>query len=125
MATPNDGLNQKADKKTRPVHVFAIPESLANGTTSVGMVTLTAEEELLAWKRSRGENARLATELVKASLAEVNGEPVTLHDGSVDAFWKDLHPKIRQLVLTAYADLHAAEEDDQKAFLASRRVKVG
>jgi hypothetical protein len=122
----SDGLSPVSQKKSRPVNVYDVPPKLAYATEveSVGMVTLTAEEELQAWKRSRGENARLATELAKASLAEANGKSLSAADGSLDTFWSNLDPKLRQLILTAYADLHAASEEDQKSFLGSRKVKV-
>lgn len=122
----SDGLNPALPKRARAVNVYDVPAALAAATEveSVGMVTLTADEELQAWKRSRGENARLATELAKASLVEANGKKLSATDGSLDTFWGNLDPRLRQLVLTAYADLHAATEDDQKSFLASRKVKV-
>lgn len=123
----SDGLNPVMSKKSRAVNVYDVPAKLAEATevSSVGLVALTAEEELQAWKRSRGENARLATELAKACLVEASGKPLSAADGSLDSFWAGLDPRLRQLILTAYADLHAATEDDQKSFLTSRKVKVG
>lgn len=113
-------------KKTRPVSLFDVPESVASisGVKEVGMVTLTADEELLCFKRAKGDNAKLAMELSKTALVEADGKPLAQSDGTVDTFWKDCDPKLRQLVLTAYAELHAAPEEDQAAFLKSRRTRV-
>ena len=113
-------------KKTRAVNLFDVPEAVAavSGVKEVGLVTLTAEEELTCFKRAKGDNAKLAMELSKTALVEADGKPLAQADGTVDTFWKDCEPKLRQLVLTAYAELHAAGEEDQQAFLKSRRTRV-
>jgi hypothetical protein len=113
-------------KKPRAVNLFDVPPEVAaaSGVKEVGLVQLTTEEELLCFKRAKGDNAKLAMELSKAALVEADGKPLQSHDGSVDTFWKDAEPRLRQLILTAYADLHSAKEDDQKDFLASRRTRV-
>lgn len=113
-------------KKNRAVNLFDVPNDIAesSGVLQVGMVTLTAEEELLCFKRAKGENAKLAMELSKASLVEADGKPLSHVDGSIDSFWKDLDPKLRQLILTAYADLHSAGDENQESFLKSRKIRV-
>ncbi len=122
------------DEKTtnaREVNTYDVPGSVAkaSGVTQVGLITLTADEELLCYKKARGDNAKLAAELAKACLVEatVNGVVKKLagHDGSVDTFFKDCDPRIRQLLLQAYADLHAAEPEDTESFLKSRKLRVG
>lgn len=117
----------QTEKPSRPVHLFSVPGKLSSETDiqEVGLITLTADEELQAYKRAgQKDNAKLATELAKAALVEFNGKPLKLADGTVDTFWKNLDPRVRQLVLSAYAELHGADEDDQKSFLASRKVRV-
>lgn len=114
--------------QSREVHLFTVPEALAAevGVREVGMVTLTAAEEMMAHKRAPKRDAvQLALELAKASLVEVDGGKLTLADGSADAFWANAHPKLRELVLSAYADLHSPREEDAASFRASRRVRVG
>jgi hypothetical protein len=113
-------------KKIRAVSLFDIPPTITEvcGVKEVGMVTLTADEELLCFKRAKGDNAKLAMELSKTSLVEADGKVLSQSDGSVDTFWKDCDPKLRQLILTAYAELHAAPEEEQAAFLKSRRTRV-
>lgn len=110
----------------RPVHLFTIPPKLAAeaGVSEVGLITLTSDEELAATKRGNRDTAKMATELAKTALVEADGKALKLGDGSVDTFWKTLDPRLRQLVLTAYAELHGADEEDSKAFLASRKARV-
>jgi hypothetical protein len=113
-------------KKARAVSLFDVPLSIANvcGVKEVGLVQLTSDEELLCFKRAKGDNARIALELAKSSLVEADGKVLASHDGTIDTFWKDCDPKLRQLVITAYVELHAAPEEDQDAFLKSRRTRV-
>jgi hypothetical protein len=91
----------------------------------VGLAVLTADEEILCAKRAQGQGARLAMELAKTSLCEADGQKLSSGDGSSDIFWKDCNPKLRQLVMTAYAKIHAAEDDDVEGFLASQQARVG
>ncbi len=114
-------------KPTRAVHRYTIPATLAqNGSPrEVGLVQLTSGEELMATKRSRKDQFRLAYELAKQSLVEVDGQRVGAADGSVDTAWDKMPPKIRTLVITAFGDLHAPEDDEVSAFLKSQRVTVG
>jgi hypothetical protein len=111
----------------RPVNLFDVPQPLAGelGIGEVGLVTLTSDEELQCYARGKTNSAKLAAELAKASLVEVNGEKVGLADGSVDTAWGKMDPRLRQLVLTAYTEIHAAKEEDTATFLKSRRVRVG
>ena len=111
----------------RQMYEYDIPPKMAKttGITSVGLVQLTADEEITSAKRARNDNMRLAYELVKASLVAVNGKKVSLADGSADTAWNKMDPKVRALVLQAYAELHNAPEESVEDFLASRKVKVG
>ena len=124
----------ETEKKTttREINTFELPEKLAEltGVKEVGLVTLTADEELLCYKKSRGDNAKLSSELAKACLVESTANDGTVkklaaHDGTVDSYWKHCEPKLRQLVLQAYADLHAVESEDTESFLKSRKLRVG
>ena len=124
-----DPLDKKlADARgSRLVNVFDVPPKLAaqTGVSSLGMVTLTADEELLCFKRARGSNAQLAAELAKAALVEADGKPLAGSDGSVDSFFQKADPRLRQLILAAYTELHAADAEDAEAFLKSRKTRVG
>ena len=55
-----------AKLRDRAVHIFKIPESLAqHGVSEIGLVEMTMAEELLATRRSRGDAGRLAYEYAK------------------------------------------------------------
>jgi hypothetical protein len=114
-------------RKQREVNVFDVPPDIAlsSGISTVGLVTLTSDDELACWTRAKNSNAKLATELAKTSLVEADGKPLSLGDGTVDSFWGGLDPKLRQLIMGAYTELHAASDEAQASFLKSRRVKVG
>lgn len=114
-------------RPARLVNLFDVPERLAEqtGVSSIGMVTLTADEELTCFKRARGNNAQLAAELAKASLAEADGKPLSVADGTADSFFGKTDPRLRQLILTAYTELHSASTEDAEAFLQSRKTRAG
>jgi hypothetical protein len=116
----------EATSSKRPVYLYEVPPQLAqeSGVAQVGLVTLSADEELTCFKRARNDSAKMATELSMAALVEADGKKLSGTDGSVDSFWKNLDPRVRQLVMTAYGELHAAKEEDQQSFLKSRTVRV-
>jgi hypothetical protein len=116
--------NAVADKPARPVHRFTIPKPLANGVASIGLVALTAREEMQAAKRGGSDAMRIVYEQVLQSLVEVNEEEVGLANGSADSAFEKMAPQVRQLVLTAYQKLHNPSEDATRAFLESQQVKV-
>ena len=113
----------------RVIHEFDVPEAVIKAAgrdvTSIGIHELMPDEELQAVRRAKeaglGGQIQLAGELAKASIASINGKPVSLADGSTDRTWKRMHPQVRQLVVTAYASVHAPPEGAVEDFLASRR----
>lgn len=129
----------------RDLHEYAIPAALrreASGITHLRMVELTVDEELIAARRSGADPIMLAWELAKESLRGLVRQRITrdgsgaevVHadevrlgtgDGSLDATWREMHPKLRQLAITAYGDIHNPKEADTKAFLQSGRVIAG
>jgi len=118
---------RKSSRADRPVYTYAIPNKLSreSGISSVSLTELTAEEELMASKRSRNDAFKLASELTKTSLVMVDGKRMSMADGSADAAWNTMHPKVRQLVMRAYSQLHSVEDEDESSFLTSCQVDVG
>jgi hypothetical protein len=115
-------------KPQKLVHVYKVPSKLVPevGVSSVGLSTLTTGEELMVFKLAgRGDAAKLASEMAKACIAEVDGRPMSTTDGSADSFWSSCHPKLRQLILTAYGNLHSPEAEETEDFLSSGQVRVG
>lgn len=119
-------LQERAVKKqVRPVHTFTFPPSVATDIESVGIAELTSDEEIQATKRVGTDQARLPYELSLQCLAEVNGKPVSLVDGSADTAWKAMSSKQRTLMVAAYSEVNAPEQEDLSGFLKSQQVKVG
>lgn len=114
----------EAAKRVRPVYEYDIPEKLGGDVRSIGLVELLANEELMAVKRSGGDSFKLAYELAKQSIAEVNGQKISLADGAVDSLFNNMGSQVRNLVLQAYAQIHAPAEDVSSDFLQSRKVRV-
>lgn len=113
-------------KQVRAVHTFTFPPSVATDKVqSVGIGELTANEEIQAAKRVGTDQARLPYELSLQCLAEVNGEPVSLGDGSADTAWQAMSAKQRTLVIAGYGEVNAPEQEDLSGFLKSQQVKVG
>lgn len=113
-------------KKDRPIYVYDVPPECEDAEVKmVGLVQLTTGEELMAAKRAHGDNFKLAYELAKQCVVEVNGDKVSVGDGTVDIAWNKMAPQTRNLVMGEYAKLHAPPEGAEEAFRKSRRVKVG
>lgn len=120
------GIQQQGTVGHRQMHLFTIPASLQGfGIKSIGLVELTAEEEIMATKRCANDVARLAFELAKESLRQVDGKPVSTMEGTVDRLWNRMHPKVRNLVVAAYGQIHQPEGNETAGFLASHQVQVG
>ena len=115
------GLDKVQD---RVIHRFNIPQSIPGDIRSLGLVEITAEEELRVEQRCKGAPDKRAAEMSKQSLVEVNGEAVRLSDGSADKAWNSMHPKVRTLVASAWVKLHLATDDEVDDFFASRTSSV-
>ena len=115
------GLGQQDD---RVIHRFEIPASIPGDVRSLGLVEITAQEELNAEQRCKGSPDKRAAEMAKSALVEVNGQKVQFADGSVDRAWNTLHPKVRTLIASAWVKLHLANDDEVDSFFASRTSSV-
>ena len=114
------------DSHERTLHKYQVPERMWElGVKEIGLVELTANEELMASKRTRTDLTRLGFELAKESLRFVDGKKLLTADGSADRGWDVIHPKIRNLVIQAYGDIHQPKSEDVAGFLQSHKVVVG
>lgn len=124
----DDGALQGAPQgPARAVYEYDVPESMRNDVVrqSIGMQKLRGNDEVEATKRAHGDSVRLAFELVKMSLVEVDGARLKRGEGEDETVWNNMEPMLRQLLLAAYAELHTPEDDVTANFLKARRVKVG
>lgn len=108
----------------RVVHRFKVPKSIPGEVREIGMVELTADDELKVEQRCKGASDKRAAELVKTSLCEVNGKPVSLMDGSVHNVWNDMPAKVRTLINSAWLKLHMASDEELEGFFASRTTSI-
>ena len=119
-----------ARQQPRMIYWFQVPPRIGEplGIERIGMVELLTGEELMATKRVGTELVRLGFELAKEAVRFINNEPVNTGDGTADAFWgrpgKGMS-KIRQLILTAYGQIHNPETEDVASFLKSLSTTVG
>lgn len=113
-------------KLSRAKYTYTIPESLQRyGIKTFALVELNAREEIMAAKRADNQPVRLAFELARESLREVDGVPVSTAEGTADSVFDSMHPKVRTLLITAYSDLHNPNDGDTSSFLKSREMRVG
>lgn len=117
-------LDKLGVNDSRTIHRFTVPESIPGDVRSVGLIELTAEDELRVEQRCKGDRERRAAELVKQSLVEVNDKRVGTHNGSVNNAWNEMPAKVRTLVSSAWLRLHLASDDEVESFFASRTSSI-
>ncbi len=111
-------------ERERVVYTFAIPESIKGEVRSVGLVELTADEEIAVEQRCKGSPEKRAIEIVKATVREVNGARIHNGAGELDKLWNNLSPKVRSLLNKAWIKLHAADDAEADSFEKSMTVSV-
>lgn len=116
---------------------YDLPEELAGEarTADFGQVAtivlkqLTPLEEKAGVGRARGDALRMAYELAEISIASVidtDGveRAVHGHDGTLTLLIAQLNPKIRSLVMQAYADIASPSDKATALFMKSRRTRA-
>lgn len=115
-----------AEARSRPLFTYPIPKSLHKyGVRSIGLVELTLEEEAAASRRAGNDALKLGLELASTSLRQVNGQDVSVVDGTADGAVAKMGSKVRQLLVMAYQKLHMPEKDEIEGFLKGEEVTVG
>lgn len=117
-------LERVKQQASRPMFVYTIKSPLSDGIQEVALVQLTAREEILCGKRANGDTFQMGYEQVMLALVQVNGEKVSVGDGSADSWFNKMLPPTRQLVMAAFGNLHGPEEGAVQDFLQSRTVSV-
>lgn len=108
----------------RVVHRFQVPASIGGDIRSIGLVELTAEEELQVEMRCKGSSERRASEIAKASIHELNGKRAHNGNGDIDRFWNRASPKLRSLVNTAWVRAHLANDEEVESFFSSKTTSI-
>ena len=106
------------------VHTYEIPKrSRRPGQpTKVGMVELTAKDELLASKLGGDDLRAVQFEAAKRAVRFLDGKRTT--SDAVDEWWDACGSPVRALVMTAYARLSSPAEGDADVFLQSVEVST-
>lgn len=140
--TGMDDVVNASSHNARAIYRYKIPASmagLARDVATIGLVEITPDEEIMATKRCSNQPIRLAYELSLEAFREIgmagplgqDGRPTVVShrlstaDGTADRVWRQLHPKIRTLVVTAYNELHNPKDGEAQDFLSSREVTTG
>jgi len=92
--------------------------------TSIGLHLLTASDEMVAAQRARGDVMRLAYEMARQCVGQVNGKPISTAEGALDTFWERCHPSLRTIIVSAYTKLNQPKQGDLDSFLASMEIIV-
>ena len=142
---PFNPMNRPA-AADRVRYAFSVPHLLRGisrgsmkDVTHVGLVEVSVREELDAAKRASGDGIKLAFELAREALrwvgvdravpgateSKVEWRQVSLGDGTLDEAWGSLHPKIRQLCISAYSNVNNPTPQEALGFLESREVETG
>jgi len=79
---------------------------------------------MIATQRARNDVMRLAFEMARQCVAQVNGKPINTGDGMLDIFWERCHPSLRTIIVSAYTKLNQPSQKDLDAFLQSCEVVV-
>jgi len=113
--------------KTREIYEYDVPAEFGNDVVkkTIALAKLRGEDEVEATKRASGDSVRLAFELVKLSIVEIDGRKVNHGEGEEETIWNGMEPKLRQLALAAYADLHTPSDSVTANFLKAKRMRVG
>lgn len=110
------------------------PETtLGTGTyvTAIGFVVLKLREELNVTKVAGVDAVKMAQEAACESMRRVwlrDGDGAELvkelstQDGTAEMFYAKLHPKLRQLVIGAYGEIHQPTAGQARDFFTSRRT---
>lgn len=95
----------------------------------IGIKLLSPLEEKAAAQGANNEPLLLAFELGRRSLCEITndrGEVIQVysHDATNEQLWAQMHPKLRSLVMNAYAENSSPSPKAAETFRQSRRVKA-
>jgi hypothetical protein len=96
---------------------------------SISLSLLTPSQEKSAAHAAKGDTMLLAYELTRRSLVSVTDEAgneyeIHEHNGTSSELWAQMHPKIRNLAMQAYADNAAPTESSTQSFLKSRKLRA-
>src|SRR5262245_47211917 len=112
MADPAMSIFKQPDH--RPVYEYELPDELAGCDDfvkkSVGLSKLKMSEEIAASSNAGGNQTKLAYAWARAALVEVDGRRVDKSEGEDERILENTDPQIRELILSAYADMSTSSK---------------
>lgn len=125
-------IEQQAIRReaNRTVFWYPLPTKMATalGIRKVGLIALTAREELQASARAGEGKESVGAELAKESLRYADDRKILVGDGSADEFWaqnSSAFAQLRTLIVTAYAKIHHPTPEDMSYFLDNQTTTLG
>jgi hypothetical protein len=105
---------------------YKIPEAnqFEGGPKTIAFKELTSHDEEMAAEFAGGNDNKYVIELVKQSIALLDGKPVDWGNDDVNVFWHKAGPSLRTLCVNAYVKLHKVEKKDSKSFFDSEETIV-
>jgi hypothetical protein len=117
------------ESKPRVVFEFTLPAELKQLDddyikTSFGLVKLLMDEEISATGSAGRNPGKVAYNMTRCSLVEVDGRRLNKGDAEDDTVLNRTDPQIRAAILHAYNDISDLEDSVGKKLLASRKMKA-
>lgn len=127
---PQRTIAEGPPKMRRRTRRYDVPLDLQATTSgkkieTVTLAVLSVDDQINAHTMAGGNEAKVAAEVVKMTLAAVNGRPVNSGDGSADEWLADMDPRLQELVSEAYVLNHQATEAQRSGFFQSAREVIG
>ena len=115
----------KVSNRTR--YTFTLPDKLRERETDPKVVVLQemslTDEQRATARAKDGPASAISYELLKASVVEADGRPVTWNNAEKERFVEGLSSKARAALLHAYAKIHVPDDKDVADFLGSMKVQ--
>ena len=134
LRTPQQG-GQLVTDVDRPFMEFSIPakavgmtwasSGFADADLVFRMIELTPMAQDQAIKRGGRNQAKIATEMVLASVWQIGGWRTRAERAKLDSWYAAIGPRGRKLVEAAWMSLHSMEDDDVATFLATGAGHAG
>lgn len=117
------GFKFKKGKKVSFARLRAAwTEAPEKGDRTIVMWTLDVEEEILAYGRARGSEARSIGELTKQTIRVIDGRAVDWSRGGASAagaLWREIGTSCRNMLQNIYLKTHTLTKDQQLDFFVN------
>ena len=89
------------------------------GDRNIVLWSLTIRDERHARQRTFGEPSRIYEEMAKGMIRAIDGKDMTGEIGLVEAFWDEIGPKNRQMLMAWYHSQHGMTDEARLYFFAN------